>query len=61
MEMVNSNNVETKGTHHALTALLLGIIPGGGQFYNKQIVQGLIFFVFLVTQLSQFRIIPKMG
>ena len=39
-------------TNHAITALICGIFPGGGQFYNRQIVKGLIFFVFLVSFFS---------
>lgn len=34
-------------TNHALTAALLAIIPGFGQFYNKQWVKGIIFAFFL--------------
>lgn len=39
-------------THHALTALILGIIPGCGQYYNRQWAKGLIFTVFLVSFFS---------
>ena len=50
MNIVNSSKAGT--THHAITALVLGLIPGGGQFYNRQIVKGLIFFIFLVSFFS---------
>lgn len=52
MEVVNSRKENVNATHHALTALILGIIPGGGQFYNRQWVKGLIFFIFLVSFFS---------
>lgn len=39
-------------TKHAIVALLLGIFPGGGQYYNKQFVKGLIFTVFLISFFS---------
>jgi arabinogalactan oligomer / maltooligosaccharide transport system permease protein len=32
-------------THHGRNAVLLSIIPGIGQFYNKQILKGLIFLI----------------
>lgn len=31
------------------TALVLAIIPGFGQFYNRQFVKGALFFVLLVS------------
>ena len=52
MEVVNTSKGNVNATHHALTALILGIIPGGGQFYNRQWVKGLIFFIFLVSFFS---------
>ncbi len=36
-------------THHGLTALVLGIFPGGGQYYNGQWQKGLIFTVVLLS------------
>ncbi len=45
-------NLDEKRTHHAVTALICGLFPGGGQFYNRQIVKGLIFFIFLVSFFS---------
>lgn len=52
VEVVNTSKGNVNATHHALTALILGIIPGGGQFYNRQWVKGLIFFIFLVSFFS---------
>ncbi|EKO3997007.1 sugar ABC transporter permease [Vibrio fluvialis] len=34
---------------HRFTALVLAIIPGFGQFYNRQFVKGALFFVLLVS------------
>lgn len=36
-------------SHHGRNALLAGIFPGGGQYYNGQWVKGLIFTVFLFS------------
>ena len=36
-------------THHGMTALILGIFPGGGQYYNGQWQKGLIFTVVLLS------------
>lgn len=52
VEVVNTSKGNVNATHNALTALILGIIPGGGQFYNRQWVKGLIFFIFLVSFFS---------
>lgn len=38
-------NLQTT-TNHRRNALLLSIIPGFGQFYNKQFLKGLIFLIF---------------
>ncbi|WP_017381612.1 carbohydrate ABC transporter permease [Paenisporosarcina sp. TG-14] len=38
-------NLQTT-TSHRRNALLLSIIPGFGQFYNKQLLKGLIFLIF---------------
>lgn len=35
--------------HHGKIALLCGIFPGGGQYYNGQYAKGLIFTVFLLS------------
>lgn len=57
MEVVNTSKGNVNATHHALTALILGIIPGGGQFYNRQWVKVLSFylsskFLFLLKRFS---------
>ncbi|WP_019413715.1 carbohydrate ABC transporter permease [Paenisporosarcina sp. TG20] len=39
------DNLQTT-TNHKRNALLLSIIPGLGQFYNKQLLKGLIFLIF---------------
>ncbi|WP_342526303.1 sugar ABC transporter permease [Chryseomicrobium sp. FSL W7-1435] len=39
----------TSSTKHRKTALLLSLIPGVGQFYNKQILKGLIFLILAVS------------
>ena len=41
-------------TKHRRNAGLLSIIPGFGQFYNKQFAKGLIFLVFTVSFFSSF-------
>lgn len=48
-------------TNHAKTAALLAIIPGFGQFYNKQVVKGLIFACILICFSSVFYDFLKMG
>lgn len=35
----------TTATHHRRNATLLSIIPGFGQFYNKQFIKGMIFLI----------------
>lgn len=39
----------TSSVKHRRTALLLSILPGFGQFYNKQILKGLIFLILAVS------------
>src|SRR5699024_6628389 len=34
-------------------ATLMSIIPGGGQFYNKQLLKGIVFFVIFLSFLLQ--------
>ena len=47
--VANNAPTGTTQTHHAMIALLCGIIPGCGQYYNKQVVKGLIFTIFLFS------------
>ena len=47
--VANNAPAGTTQTHHAMIALLCGIIPGCGQYYNKQVVKGLIFTIFLFS------------
>ena len=46
---------------HSKTALLLSIIPGLGQLYNRQVVKGIIFLVFGVSFLAVFKDLFNMG
>lgn len=39
----------TSSNKHRKTALLLSILPGFGQFYNKQILKGLVFLILAVS------------
>ncbi|OZS78206.1 sugar ABC transporter permease [Tetzosporium hominis] len=39
----------TSSKKHRKTALLLSILPGFGQFYNKQILKGLVFLILAVS------------
>lgn len=39
----------TSSTKHRKTAMLLSLIPGVGQFYNKQILKGLVFLILAVS------------
>lgn len=39
----------TSSVKHRRTALLLSLLPGFGQFYNKQILKGLIFLILAVS------------
>ena len=43
-----SLNIE-KASSHRLIAALFGIIPGFGQYYNKQFAKGLMFSVLLFS------------
>lgn len=43
-----SLNMERASTHRFI-AVLLGIVPGFGQFYNRQFAKGGIFFVLLIS------------
>lgn len=44
----SSLNIE-KESSHRVTAALFGLIPGFGQFYNKQFLKGLVFSVLLFS------------
>lgn len=47
--------------HHRKIALLLSIIPGLGQFYNKQWIKGFIFFALTISFFFAFRDLLNMG
>ncbi len=61
--VIDSSGVAQIGakTHHAKIAVLLSLIPGLGQIYNKQVVKGAIFFVLLACFYSVFRDFLHMG
>ncbi len=51
--VVDSSAVSPVGTsHHAKLAALCALLPGFGQFYNRQLVKGLMFFITLVCFMS---------
>lgn len=45
--VVDSSEIAQVGlkTQHAKIAALLSLIPGFGQFYNKQLIKGVLFFI----------------
>ncbi|KHN54059.1 arabinogalactan ABC transporter permease [Pectobacterium fontis] len=45
---------QERGRRHARTALLLALVPGFGQIYNRQIVKGAFFFIVMVCFISVF-------
>ncbi|MBG0753698.1 putative arabinogalactan oligomer transport system permease protein ganP [Pectobacterium carotovorum subsp. carotovorum PCCS1] len=45
---------QERGRRHARTALLLALVPGLGQIYNRQIVKGAFFFIVMVCFISVF-------
>jgi arabinogalactan oligomer / maltooligosaccharide transport system permease protein len=61
--VIDSSGIAQIGakTHHAKIAVLLSLIPGLGQIYNKQVVKGAIFFVLLACFFSVFRDFLHMG
>ena len=51
----------TQDSSRKKKAALLSIIPGVGQFYNKQIIKGVIFLIFFVAYLFVFKDLFNMG
>ena len=54
-------NGRRSAVKHRKRAALFSIIPGLGQVYNRQIMKGLLFFVFLVSFLFAFKDLFNMG
>lgn len=54
--VVDSSALSPSGarTHHAKVAGTLSLIPGFGQFYNRQYAKGALFLIFLVSFLGVF-------
>ena len=54
--VVDSSGITQVGakTNHAKIAMLLSLVPGLGQIYNKQVVKGAVFFVLLACFFSVF-------
>ncbi len=61
--VVDSSGVAQIGakTNHAKIAVLLSLIPGLGQIYNRQVVKGAIFFALLACFFSVFHDFLQMG
>lgn len=53
--------METKSTAHAKKALLFSLIPGVGQFINKQYIKGALFLFFFIMYLVVFKDLLNMG
>jgi arabinogalactan oligomer/maltooligosaccharide transport system permease protein len=53
--------LETKSTAHAKKALLFSLIPGVGQFINKQYIKGALFLFFFIMYLVVFKDLFNMG
>ncbi|WP_313628276.1 carbohydrate ABC transporter permease [Enterococcus italicus] len=53
--------METKSTAHAKKALLFSLIPGVGQFINKQYIKGALFLFFFIMYLVVFKDLFNMG
>ncbi|MGM8138245.1 carbohydrate ABC transporter permease [Enterococcus italicus] len=53
--------METKPTAHAKKALLFSLIPGVGQFINKQYIKGALFLFFFIMYLVVFKDLFNMG
>lgn len=53
--------METKSTVHAKKALLFSLIPGVGQFINKQYIKGALFLFFFIMYLVVFKDLLNMG
>ena len=47
MRLDEENHVPHSASHHAPVALAAALIPGFGQFYNRQWAKGIIFFIIL--------------
>jgi arabinogalactan oligomer / maltooligosaccharide transport system permease protein len=52
---------EVKKVQHRRTALLLSVIPGLGQFYNRQWIKGLLFLLVSIAFLAGFSDLLNMG
>lgn len=54
--VVDSSEIAQVGlkTQHAKIAALLSLIPGFGQFYNKQFIKGALFFIVMSCFLGVF-------
>lgn len=61
--VVDSSGVAQIGakTHHAKIAVLLSLIPGLGQIYNRQVVKGAIFFALMACFFGVFHDFLQMG
>lgn len=53
--------MKTKSTAHAKKALLFSLIPGVGQFINKQYIKGALFLFFFIMYLVVFKDLFNMG
>ena len=52
---------EVKTMQHRKAAVLLSVIPGIGQFYNKQWIKGLVFFLLGVSFFAVFKDLLNLG
>ncbi|PKG23751.1 carbohydrate ABC transporter permease [Niallia nealsonii] len=59
--MINYSPEIKKQYQHAKKALLLSIIPGFGQLYNKQKLKGSLFFLFFLAFIVVFKDLFNMG
>lgn len=55
------SNTEQQGHSHARIAAIMSIIPGLGQFYNRQIIKGIIFLSVAAIYLRGFANLFNMG
>ncbi|MFM4733114.1 carbohydrate ABC transporter permease [Aeromonas salmonicida] len=61
--VVDSSEIAQVGlkTQHAKIAALLSLIPGSGQFYNKQFIKGALFFIVMSCFLGVFNDFLQQG
>ena len=61
--VVDSSGITQVGakTNHAKIAMLLSLVPGLGQIYNKQVVKGAVFFVLMACFFSVFHEFLRVG